>query len=171
MSFDDQTPTSHRVSGSHYQPKLTVLVAILVVFVGATYLFLRSTAPAVSGPTTSTSTGSPTTSSTTTTTTPQHYVSKSNVSVQVANGTSTQGLARVYSDRLLTLGWDTLSAVNGPKMKSTLVFYAAGYEWAASEIATSLKVPSSSLRPLNHKNPVPGSSGDDIVVILGPNVR
>lgn len=169
MTFDNETPSPSPSAGSHYQPKLSVVIVILVLFVGAAFFTLRSSNPSVPGSTSTTSTTTAGTHSTTTTV-KQKVESKSKVSVQVANGTNTSGLARIWTTSLLTDGWDTLSAVNGPHVKATIIFYAAGYEWAAKEISTELKVPATSLQTLDHKNPVPLSSGDDIVVVLGPNV-
>jgi hypothetical protein len=50
------------------------------------------------------------------------------------------------------------------------VYYNPGYEWAAKDIASEIKVPGSAVKPLNGLTPVAGSAGDDVVVILGPNV-
>jgi len=42
--------------------------------------------------------------------------------------------------------------------------------WAAQDIASEIKVSTSSIQPLNGLNPVSGASGDDVIVILGPDV-
>ena len=152
--------------GSHYQPGLGVVLIILVLFLGATYFILRSPSHASPG-------GTSTTLVATTTSGPvqkQTIVAKSKVRVQVANGTRVTGLARTYTQQLLTLGWDTLSELNGPAEKATIVYYNPGYEWAAKDIASEIKVPGSAVKPLNGLTPVAGSAGDDVVVILGPNV-
>jgi hypothetical protein len=88
----------------------------------------------------------------------------------VTNGTNIHELARTYTEKLQTLGWDTLSPINGPHVTATIVFWKAGYEWAASDIATALNVPQSAVRALGASQPVAGAQGDDIVVVLGPNV-
>ena len=110
--------------GSHYQPGLGVVLIILVLFLGATYFILRSPSHASPG-------GTSTTLVATTTSGPvqkQTIVAKSKVRVQVANGTRVAGLARTYTQQLLTLGWDTLSELNGPAEKMT---------WSSSSVPTS----------------------------------
>ena len=152
--------------GSHYQPGLSVVLIILVLFVGATYLILRSPGHATSSATS-------TTLATTTTrgTTPkQNVVAKSKVRVQVANGTKVTGLAATYTHQLLTLSWDVLPELNGPVVISTIIYYNPGYEWAAKDIASEIHVSSSAVKALNGLSPVTGSAGDDVIVILGHDV-
>jgi hypothetical protein len=142
------------------------MLIILVLFVGTTFVALR--AHATSRHTTSTtqprSTTSTTAKSTSTT------VPKSQVSVQVANGTTTSGLAGTYTTKLQLLGWNTLPRVNGPAETTTVIYYHPAFLWAAQEIATEIGVPATAARPLGTATPVPGATGDDIVVILGPDV-
>lgn len=152
--------------GSHYQPSLIVVMIILVLFVGATFLTLRSTH--ASTPSGSTTTTIAATGSTTTTTT--RVVAKARVRVQVANGTSTTGLARTYTQQLMTFGWDTLPELNGPKVKATTIYYNPGYLWAAKDLASEIKVGDSGIQPLNGLSPVAGASSDDVIIILGPDV-
>ncbi|MFZ1061957.1 MAG: LytR C-terminal domain-containing protein [Acidimicrobiales bacterium] len=154
------------VGGSHYQPALGVVFIILVLFVGATYLMLRSTnsTPSSVGTTTTTTLASTGGGSTSTT------LPKNKVPVQVANGTNVSGLARTYTQQLEALNWDALPQVNGPKVTSTVIYYNPGFLWAAQEIASEIKVSTSAIQPLNGLNPVSGASGDDVIVILGPDV-
>ena len=149
--------------GSHYQPSLTIVLVILVAFIAGAFLILRTPAPAKSGP----STVAPG---------PGHHVTKttvpppkSQVRVQVANGTSVSGLAREYTQQLLTIGWDTLPQLNGPRVSATEILFNPGYQWAARLIAREIKVPFSSVRALGGQTPVSGAASDDVVVILGPN--
>lgn len=154
-------------SGSHYQPRLSVVLILLVLFIGATFAILRTSTPASSsGSTTSTSTTTPGTHSTTTTTLPP----RSRVRVQVANGTLTTGLARSYTQLLITQGWDTLPQVNAARAAKTIVYFNPGFQWAAQQIAAQIKVSKSAVTPLAGLSPVPGASGDDVIVILGPDV-
>jgi hypothetical protein len=152
--------------GSHYQPGLGVVLIILVLFVGATYLVLRT--PSHGSP------GGTTTTLVTTTTRPpaqkQKIIARSKVRVQVANGTKVTGLARTYTQQLMTLGWDALPELNGPAEQATVVYYNPGYQWAAKDIASEIKVPSSAVKTLGGLTPVAGAAGDDVIVILGPNV-
>jgi LytR cell envelope-related transcriptional attenuator len=140
------------------------MIVLLVIFVGAAFLMLRSSNSATTVPTyaNQTNTGAPVTTST--------VVTKAQVRVQVANGTSVSGLARTYTQQLMTLGWDTLPEMNGPKVNQTIVYYNPGFSWAAQQIATSIGALASSVQPLAGLTPVPGASGDDVIVLLGPDV-
>jgi hypothetical protein len=90
--------------------------------------------------------------------------------VQLANGTSTTGLARTYTQRLLTLGWDTLPQMNGPKVTSTVIYYNPGFKWAAQEIANEIHASTKSVQPYNGQSLISGASTDDVIVILGPDL-
>ena len=161
--------TEPPASGSHYQPRLGVVLVLLVAFVGASFAILHSPSPAATGPS-ATSTTTTTTASgshSTTTTTPP----SSRVRVQVANGTLTTGLAGSYTQLLITQGWDALPQVNAlSRATKTIVYFNPGYQWAAQQIAAQIKVSRSAVQPLNGQTPVPGASGDDVVVVLGPDV-
>ncbi len=167
----------NRSGGSHYQPSTPVMIVLLLVFVVAAFVVERAThspttpsaTPTTNHPTHGTKHTGGSTSSTVATV--QKRAPKSRVSVQVANGTHTAGLARVFTVNLETQGWDTLSPINGPHLAATVVYYAPGYQWAAAEIASAVKVPLSAARPLGSARPVPGATGDDIILILGPNAR
>jgi hypothetical protein len=152
--------------GSHFQPALGVVFVILILFVGATYLMLRSTNSTPSSISTTTTTLAPSSGGGTTSTT----LPRNKVPVQVANGTDASGLARNYTQQLEALNWDALPQVNGPKVTATTIYYNPGFLWAAQEIATEIKISASAIQPLNGLNPVPGASGDDVIVILGPDV-
>ncbi len=60
--------------------------------------------------------------------------------------------------------------MNGPKVTQTVIYYNPGFLWAAEEVASEIKVSASAIQPLNGLSPVPGASGDDVIVILGPDV-
>lgn len=153
--------------GSHYQPSLVVVFIILILFVGATFVALRAHSPTHKV----TSITQPSKSSTTSTikTTATTEV-KSQVSVQVANGTTVTGLAGTYTTKLQLLGWNTLPRINGPAQTATVIYYHPGFLWAAQDIASEISVPATAARPFGATAPVPGASGDDVVVILGPDV-
>src|SRR5664280_3582888 len=161
-----QTPTPHEppVPGSHYQPALSVVLIIVVLFIGSTFLMLRYNGPASYGTTTTLSTTTTLHGTSTT------IVSKSQVRVQVANGTTTAGLARAYTQQLQTLGWDTLPQLNSTRVASTVVYYNPKFLWAAVQIANAIKVSRSAIHPLGGLHPVAGASGDDVIVVLGPDV-
>ena len=168
MSTPSQSPPEPTSPGSHYQPSLPVVLIILVLFVGATFVMLRSssalrvTPSATTNPVTATtvkkSSGSVTT-----------VQPNSQVRVQVANGTTVSGLARLFTQQLLTAGWDTLPPLNAARTNTTSVFYNPGYRGAAREIASTIHVSGGSVQPLNGLNPVPGAASDNVIVILGPD--
>jgi biopolymer transport protein ExbD len=164
MSESSQPHHSASPPGSHYQPALSVVLIIVVLFVFAAFLMLRYVSPASNS--SSVTTLPP---SETTTTIHHHTVAKSTVRVQVANGTTVANLARKYSQELLTQGWNTLPGVNGPKEKSTIVYFNPGFKWAAIQIADKIHVGLHSIQALNGQRPVPGASSDDVIVILGHN--
>lgn len=144
---------------------------ILVLFVGTTFLALRSHSTAHLGAPTTTTTHTKSKSTTTTTTkSTSTTVPRSQVSVQVANGTTVSGLAGKYSQKLQTYNWNTLPRVNGPAETATVIYFHPGFLWAALAIATEIGVSPTAAKPLGTATPVPGATGDDIVVILGPDV-
>ncbi len=151
-------------STNHHQPSTPVVLILIGVFVLGTYFMVhaKNTAPASTFntlPSTTLPGGS------TTSTQPP----KNKVTVQVANGTSVQGLASTVTHNLMTYGWNTLTPTNAPRVAATVIYYNPGYVWAASEIATTINVSTSAVQPLNSLQPVSGESGDDVVVILGPD--
>ncbi len=159
-------------SGSHYQPSLVVVLIILVLFVATTFVALRAHSKHV--PSKHTATSSPSSSGTTTTlasASTQTTVPKSQVSVQVANGTTISGLAGVWTTKLQLLGWNTLPRLNGPAETATVIYYHPNFLWAASEIASEIGVPATAAKPLGTATPVAGAAGDDVVVLLGPDVN
>ena len=167
MSTSSQSPPEAPSPGSHYQPSLPVVLIILVLFVGATYVMLHSPVALKATPSATTHSGPVTTIKKS----PGSATSvqpKAQVRVQVANGTTTPGLARTFTQQLLTAGWDTLPPLNAAKVNSTMVFYNPGYLGAAREIASSLHA-TSAVQPLNGLNPVAGSASDNVIVILGPD--
>jgi len=166
MSNQSDMTNDDAHQGSHFQPSMPSVVIILLVFVLGAFLMLRSSSPSQPSIITTASAGNVSTSGSTPTT----VVTKAQVRTQVANGTSTAGLARTYTQMLMTQGWDTLPEMNGPKVTATIVYYNPGFKWAAVEVAAAISVPQTAVQPLGGQNPVAGSSGDDVIVILGPDV-
>jgi hypothetical protein len=144
-----------------------VVLIILVLFVATTFVALR--AHSKSAPPRHTTIG--TTTTTTSGATTQSTVPKSQVSVQVANGTTITGLAGTWTSKLQLLGWNTLPRLNGPSVTATVIYYHPNYLWAATEIATEVGVPATAAKPLGTATPVAGATGDDVVVVLGPDVH
>ncbi len=166
--MSDRTSTSRdgHASGSHYQPSLGVVFIIVVLFIGATFLMVRSVTPSSGTPTTTTTTAS---TSTSTTSPGTSRVIKSKVRVQVANGTTVGALASRYTQKLMTENWDTLPPVNGPHVAATIIYDNPGERAAALLVATAVGLSASAVHPLGGASPVPGASGDGVIVILGPN--
>jgi len=98
-------------------------------------------------------------------------LSKSQIKVQVANGSTTAGVASAITSTLQAQGWDTLPAVNATsQVTASEVFYAPDRKSYALEIASQLHLKSSVVVPLTASVPVPGAAGDDVVVIVGPDL-
>jgi len=164
MSDPGASSTGTASPGSHYQPSIIVVVTILVLFVGASFFFLRST-PA------SSTNSSPTSVPTTVPGTPTTTIPLSQVRVQVLNGTSIAGLAHTWSQFLTVRTWDVLPPTNSTATTTaTIVYYTGSFSWAATKIAASIKVPASAVKPLGTATPVAGAASDDVIVVLGPNV-
>ena len=67
--------------------------------------------------------------------------------------------------------WDALPAINASaKAPASVVYFKAGYQWAASQIATALGLSQKSLTPLGSQVPALGAQSDDVVVVLGPDI-
>jgi len=166
MSDTTPSPREPHASGSHYQPSLSVVLIIVVLFVGATFLMVRAVSPTTVTTTTSTTkAGSPPTTSPSSST----AVVKSRVRVQVANGTNTPGLAATFTQKLKLQNWDVLPPGNGPHVAATIIYYNPPFLKAAKEVAATIGVSSSVVHPLGGLTPITGASSDDVIVVLGPN--
>jgi hypothetical protein len=144
---------------------------VLVIFVAATAILVAvGTRPVVSGipaATTTTTTLHHSATPTTTTTT----VPRSSVTVLVANATEENGLAAHYSTVLSAQGWHLETPTDAATTESaSAVYYAAGQQEAAAAIATSLGLQPSAVQPLTTAVPVPGASGNDVVVVIGADL-
>ena len=164
MSDSRESTNGHTPVGSHYQPSIGVVITILVLFVGLSFYFLRSSNAGTSTTTVAGATTTTTSGSTTKTTLP-----RGKVHVQVANGTSISGLACHYTQQLTIDGWSTLTQVNSSKVSSTIIYYNPGFGYAATAIASEIGAPASAIQPLNGLTPVANAQNDDVIVILGPN--
>ena len=168
MSDSDNSFDSYRRrdrSAASYQPSPILAFALLVFFVIAVFSVLHYVHPVPVG-------GGVVSPGVTTTTRhhgPTTTLPRSKVHVQVANGTSTPGLAKTANNLLQTQNWAVLGPVNGKHTSATVIYYRPGFSWAAKKIARTLQVPLSSIRPLGTATPVRGSIvGDDVIVLLGP---
>jgi hypothetical protein len=102
---------------------------------------------------------------------PTTTVPKAQIKVQVANASATAGAATKITQQLQTLGWNTLPPVNATaQVPSSKIYFAQGRKAAALSVATDLKLPKSVIAPLTTSVPVPGAAGDDVVVLVGPDL-
>lgn len=95
-------------------------------------------------------------------------ITRSEVLVQVANGTKKLGLARFETQQLAAQGWNMLPGINGPRVGRTAIYYKPGYADAAAAVQKFLGA--GSLLSWTGPSPVPGSAPCHIVVIVGPDL-
>ena len=173
--------------------------AVLILFVAAVAVLVAvGTRPSVNGtpaaaPTTTTTPstvpGRSTTttrpgaaSSSTTTTTSKHHagsthstttttVAPGTVSVVVANGTQTNGLAAHYSTVVGGGGWKMGTPIDASTSEATsAVYYAPSFQQQAASIATAIGLKPSQVLPLTAAVPVSGVTGTDVVVVIGQDL-
>jgi hypothetical protein len=89
------------------------------------------------------------------------------VRVQVANGTEVTGLARKYTQRLVTLGWDALPEVNGPATTVTVVYYHGGFSVGRARVAQEIKVKMTASQALARSQGGHRRCSDDVIVVFG----
>ena len=143
--------------------------AVVVVFLLVAVLLLaKATHPEATSGSSSVSTTTTTHAGGTTTTT---TIPRSKVTVQVANGSSAAGVATRVTQQLQTQGWNTLPPVNASaQVPASVVYYAVNRKPQALEIATELGLAATAVQPLSSSVPVNGAAGDDVVVIIGPDL-
>jgi hypothetical protein len=138
-----------------------------------------TTATTAAGATTTTSAAHATSSTTTTTsrhghggaTTTTSTVPHASVSVVVANATNTNGLAAHFSNVIGAGGWKMGTPIDATTSQATsTVYYAAGQQAAAQEIANTIGVKPAQVQPLTTAAPVNGVTGTDVVVVIGQDL-
>jgi hypothetical protein len=152
--------------GTHVQPSPALAVALLVLFVVCVALVLHSVGALPVGGVPSTSMVQTTTSTSNTTST---SIPKSQVIVQVANGTNQSGFARAFSNQLVADGWAPLVPIDGTTVSATIVYYKPGFKSAATKIDKDIGALASAVKPLGHATPCRDAKHDDVVVLLGAN--
>ena len=89
----------------------------------------------------------------------------------VANGTSTNGLAAHYSTVIGAGGWAMKTPVDAAtKVPTSAVYYVAGFQPEAAAIATTIGVKSTEVLPVSSATPVSGTSGYDVIVVIGQDL-
>jgi len=193
------SPDGEHIDSSPRFSVLRAVLVLVVFAVGVAALVAVGTRPSVSTPspttfpptgsnaaattTTTTTASSATTAPSTTTTTrrgshhgtpasgPTPTVAHGTVSVVVANGTNTTGLAAHFSSVLGGSGWQMKTPANtSAPQTSSAVYYASGEQAAASEIATALGVKKSQVLPISSSVPVSAVTGTDVVVVIGQDL-
>jgi hypothetical protein len=152
----------------------TRAAALLVLFVVLTVIALgkvHGTAPPVASASgapaagATTTTGAPPASTTTTTKPP------STVPVLVANASGVTGAAGAISSQLQVGGWSMLPAVNASaRLPSSQVYYVAGHQQQANQIAQALHLPASAVQPYTTAAPISSIGTAEVVVVVGPDL-
>lgn len=157
----------HRIALGRAVVLIAVAVALGVYLLGVASRPPVQPTAQVTPATTTTSTTAPGHHQTTTTTT----VARGTVTVLVANGTSTPGVAGAYTSELQGDGWNTQRATNTTSpVSSSAVYYGPGEQAAANDIASTVGVASSAVQPLTTSAPVASTSGVDVLVVVGPDL-
>ena len=160
---------SRRRQSTLYQPKPLVAGILLVLFVATIALVMANVAPVAVG-------GGSGGALTTVTTAPVRSTTippKSQVRVQVANGTSVTGLAHRVTAKLQLAAWDVLPPLTGPATPTTEIYYLPGFKPSALQIAHELSIAASALTPwaagASNLTRISPAAGTEIVVLLGPD--
>jgi hypothetical protein len=174
MSQQSDEPTPEHPRGMGHLD-LVRAVVVTVVFVVLTIWLLADQSQTASHPSTAASSTTTTAHAASTTTGGSHptttTIPRSQVKVQVANGSTTAGVATRITQQLQALGWDTLPPVNASsQVSASVVYYAANRKPQALEIASELKLAATAVQPLTTSVPVAGAAGDDVVVVVGPDL-
>jgi hypothetical protein len=95
----------------------------------------------------------------------------------VLNGTSTAGLANRIAGKLTTAGYKQGTVTNAADQTQTqsVVAYLPGHRNDAVHVATSLKLPQSSVQPIDSSTqavacPQPGGCTSGVVVTVGTDL-
>jgi len=175
--FDEQ-PSAHSGGQGGAFP-IGRAVIVLAMFVLATVLLLRvthlSATPSATTSATTSATGSASTTPTTThpssptTTTTAHP--PSSVPVLVANASRVSGAAATVTNQLQVGGWAMQPPVNASaQVPTSHVYYVAGQEQAATQIAKSLHLPASAVVPYTTAAPITSIGTAEVVVVVGPDL-
>jgi hypothetical protein len=179
--FDEQ-PSAHSGGQGGAFP-IGRAVIVLAMFVLATVLLLRVTHLSATTSATTSATGSATTSATgsaSTTPTTTHPSSPtttttahppSSVPVLVANASRVSGAAATVTNQLQVGGWAMQPPVNASaQVPTSHVYYVAGQEQAATQIAKSLHLPASAVVPYTTAAPITSIGTAEVVVVVGPDL-
>jgi len=92
------------------------------------------------------------------------------VTVLVLNGGGPAGVAKTTSETIGEKGYDMQAPANASaNVKSTVVYYADGYQSDAEAVASLLGKTADAVEAMPSTPPGPGADGSDVVVVLGPD--
>lgn len=94
----------------------------------------------------------------------------SEVKVLVANGSDVNGAAGVQTNALKALGYVTGNPGNAARVPATVVYFTAGYEAEAAELATAIGAPDTAVQPMPTPAPVDDLALSNILVVIGPDL-
>lgn len=146
---------------------LAVALVIGIVLLNATSNDPPGTVVSATSTTKTTSKPSAVTTTTAapTTTVPAH--NPKDVKVLVANGSGTSGVAGNASTPLKTAGFNVLAPANADKVQESSVYFVAGYEKDAADIATALALPATAAKAMPNPAPVKSDANPQIIVVVG----
>ncbi|MGH9188016.1 MAG: LytR C-terminal domain-containing protein [Acidimicrobiales bacterium] len=89
------------------------------------------------------------------------------------SGGTLQGVAGQTTDRLVALGYNTVPGDNTDPVTASVIYYLAGYEGDALEVASALGIAETAVLAMPTPPPVPGGDlkGAQIVVVIGPDYQ
>ena len=159
-------------AGSTLRGVVLLGVALLL---GIVLLQSTDRSPTLSTTATSSAAAAPRTTAAAPTTTPTTAAPAAHdpktVKVLAANGSTVNGLGDKTRLKLQAAGYNALTAVTSTqKVRSSVVYFAAGFEPDARAIAASLSLPVSAVQPLPAKAPVPNVAQANVVVLAGPDL-
>lgn len=108
------------------------------------------------------------TSSTTTTTVALRAPSE--VKVLVANGSDVNGAAGVQTNALKALGYVTGDPGNAARVPATVVYFTAGYEAEAAQLAAAIGAPETAVQAMPTPAPVDDLALANVLVVVGPDL-
>ena len=168
--FDEQ-PSAHS-GGQDGAFPIGRAAIVLVMFVLATVLLLRLIHPSATTSATGSASTTPSTThpaAPTTTTTSAHP--PSSVPVLVANASGVSGAAATVTNQLQVGGWALQPPVNASaQVPTSHVYYVAGQEQAATQIAKSLHLPASAVVPYTTAAPITSIGTAEVVVVVGSDL-
>jgi hypothetical protein len=93
------------------------------------------------------------------------------VPVLVANASGVSGAAATVTNQLQVGGWALQPPVNASaQVPASHVYYVAGQEQAATQIAKSLHLPASAVVPYTTAAPITSIGTAEVVVVVGPDL-